>query len=398
MKKSYPFSSVLALMLAASALTCIVTVLVVGILYNANAANTDAVRQYGALLDKIGEVYIGDYSVEDVSAAAMRAAVEELGDRWSYYMTPQEYAVYLDSTNNRFAGIGVGVATDDTSAGVKVLYVYKDSPAQAAGIVAGDTITAVDDKSTVGIGIDDMRALLSRHIDETAELTVLRADGMSQKLTVVYSYVFIDPVSSEMIDGDIGYIALSNFDSGAADSFISAADSLIGQGAKSFIFDVRSNGGGRVDELTKILDYLLPEGEIFVTVDKSGKEEVTMSGPDMIDLPAVVMVDANSYSAAEYFAATLREYGYAQVVGVQTTGKNRMQRTYEMPGGGALHISSSEYLTKNRVSLYDTGGLTPDYPVSLTDDQYASLMAGTLSFDDDPQLQKAIGILRSRSS
>jgi len=393
MKKKYSLLFMLTLILLASAVSCFVTGVFAGRLYRPNDDTSGAAAKFDELLMKIGEVYIGEFNVDEVSDAAMHAAVDALGDRWSFYMTPEEYASYLDSANNRFAGIGVGIATEDTSEGVTVLYVYKGSAAEEAGIVPGDVITGIDGESILGIGIDDMRQLLSRPIGETAELKVLRTDGTTEILTVTYMYVFVDPVFFEMLDDSVGYIALANFDYGAAEGFISALDSLIEDGARAFIFDVRTNNGGRVDQLTAILDYLLPEGEIFITVDRNGLEEVTYSGPDMIDIPAVVLINEYSFSAAEYFAATLGEYGYAQSVGEQTTGKNRMQITVRLRSGGALHISSSQYLTKNRVSLFDAGGLTPDYPVPLTDEEFEMLITGALDKDDDPQLQKALSLL-----
>jgi carboxyl-terminal processing protease len=196
-----------------------------------------------------------------------------------------------------------------------------------------------------------------------------------------------------MLDDSIGYIILANFDGDSSISFISAADELIMEGARAFIFDFRSNGGGWVSEMTSMLDYLLPEGEIFVAIDKEGYEEIIYSEAEMVDIPCVVLVDRYSFSAAEYFAATLREYGYAIIVGEQTSGKSRSQMTYPLPGGGALHISTGQYLTKNRISLFDAGGLTPDHEVLLNEDEFNLLLSGELPLDADPQLITAIGIL-----
>ena len=393
MKKTYSFRFTLTLMLAASALVCMATALIFIRLSRPDDEISVAARNYRMLLELIDDVYIGRLDVGEVSDAAMRETVEALGDRWSYYLTSEEYAVYLDRANNRYAGIGIGVVIDDATGGMKVQYTYKGSAAESAGLAAGDIITEIDGESICGMDLDEMRSLIARPLGESVILTVLSPDDTTKALTVLYDYIFIDPVSYEMLDGDIGYIILSNFDTGSSDSFISAANELIGQGARAFVFDVRANNGGRVDEMTGILDYLLPEGEIFVDVDRNGVEDITLSGPAFVDMPAIVIVDANSYSAAEYFAATLREYGYAEVVGVQTTGKNRVQKTWEMPWGGALHISSSQYLTKNRVSLYDAGGLTPDHQVGLTEEEYAMFMSGILRQDTDPQLQKALSLL-----
>jgi len=394
MEKKYSLKFVLTLMLVASALTCLVTALIVANIFLFVRSGSGALQEYVTLLDMIDKLYIGEYDKDLLATYSMKAAVDSLGDYWSYYLTPEEYASFVDASNNRFAGIGVGVVSDEATGGMYVEYVYKDSAAQIAGIEAGDIITAIDGEAIVGETVNDMRARLSRPIGDTVDITVLHPDGSISTVTVIYSYVFTDPVSYEMLDGNIGYIAISNFDQGASDSFIAAVEELISQGADAFIFDVRNNGGGRVVEMTGMLDYLLPEGEIFVSVDRSGKESVSLSDPEMVDFPCVVIVDCYSFSAAEYFAATLSEYGYASIVGEQTSGKSRMQTTYNMPGGGALHISTSQYLTKNRVSLHDVGGLTPDHKVVLTDEEFTLFLSGNLEKDDDPQLLMALDLLK----
>jgi carboxyl-terminal processing protease len=187
---------------------------------------------------------------------------------------------------------------------------------------------------------------------------------------------------------------IKNFEGGVADAFIAAANDLIKQGAASFVFDVRNNGGGRVSELKKMLDYLLPACDIFVAVDKSGREDVSVSDADNVKLPSVVLVNGYSFSAAEYFAACLQEYGYAQLVGQHTTGKNRSQITLELPDGGALHISSGEYLTPHRVSLTKQGGIAPDYEIILSDDDNVLLYNGQLDRTKDTQLLKAMELLK----
>ena len=380
-------------MFIASALTYLVVTLF-SLRLSGDGGGAATKRDFAALLKIIDELYIGEYDEDLLASEAMKAAVESLGDRWSYYMTPDEYVYFMDLSNNRYAGIGIGVAQDESTDLIKVLSVYGGSAAETAGLLADDLILAIDNEDIAGFTIGEMGDLLSREIGDDVDLTILRPDGSVVTITVVYSYVFVDPVQYEMLSGDIGYISVSNFDYGAADSFIAAAGELIDQGTRAFVFDVRMNGGGRVSEMTGMLDYLLPEGEIFIAVDRSGVETITLSDADMVDLPCVVLVDRNSYSAAEYFAATLSEYGYASVVGEQTSGKNRMQTTYTMPGGGALHLSTSQYLTKNRVSLYDVGGLTPDYLIVLDDDEYELLLSGNVDMEDDPHIQKALSLLK----
>ena len=393
MEKRFTLRFVIALVLLTSALSCLILSLLFLLRMNTAPGRSEDRSDFSELLNIIATRYIGAHDIGEVSNAAMRAAVDSLDDQWSYFMTPEEYANYLESSDNRYSGIGVEVSIDEDIGGIKVLWVYPGSGANEAGIVVGDIITAVDGESIRGLQLTEVRELLRRPIDDTVLLTVIRANGAHENLTVVYSVIFTDPVSYEMISGTVGYVSVRNFETGAADGFISAVNTLIEQGALSFIYDVRSNNGGKVTEMTQILDFLLPEGEIFISVDRSGDEQITTSDADFLDMPAVVLVNSHSYSAAEYFTAMLSEYEYALTVGEQTTGKNRMQNTIKLPGGGAVHISTGEYLTKNRVSLYDTGGFTPDFIVPLSDEDIALYRSGGLDLLLDPQIQKALLLL-----
>lgn len=393
-KKKYSLKMVLAMMLLATALTSSVFLLVLDRELGLFSKRFAAVHEYAALLTEIEEQYIGEFNLGEVSANANGAAVYALGDRWSFYMTAAEYASYLNSSDNKFIGIGVNISIDEETQCMRVLSLHSNSPAEKAGIMPGDIIIGIDDESIAGLDLEEVRARLSRNIGDKVLLNVKRENGKEETVTVIYDIIFTNPVSYEMLEDKIGYIKITNFEGESASGFIEASKKLIEQGATAFIYDVRDNNGGRVTEMTAILDYLLPEGEIFVSVDKSGKEYSTMSGPGCVNLPAAVLFDRYSYSAAEYFAATLGEYNYATTVGEQSTGKNRSQITITLPGGSALHISSGEYLTKNRISLYDQGGLTPQYQIPLPDDKLFLLTTNRLEKSDDPQLQKAIEVVK----
>jgi carboxyl-terminal processing protease len=394
MKKHFSLKTVIALMLCASALACVLLLAFIGLYLGLGTDMFGEIRTYIALRRDIRDEYIGTYDGKAVSEAALSASVMALGDQWSYYMTPEEYRDYLNSSNNQYSGLGISVTKDENTGGISVMSVYAGSPAEKSGIAAGEIITAVDGTDITGMALSDATALIDRQLGQTVLLTIKGTDGSTRDVTVEYALIETNPVQYELLDGAVGYIQIKNFEGGAADEFISAADDLIGQGAQSFVFDIRNNGGGKVSELRKMLDYLLPACDIFVAVDKSGNEDVLVSGPENVKLPSVVLVNAYSYSAAEYFAACLREYEYATVVGQQTTGKNRSQITLVLPDGGALHISSGEYLTPNRVSLTEQGGLTPDVEIVLSDADNGLLYSGRLDDTKDTQLRKAIEILK----
>jgi carboxyl-terminal processing protease len=394
MNRQFGTKTVIALMLLASALTCVIIAAAAWISFGTDAELLGELRTYFELRKNIEELYIGDYDSKEVSQAALSATVESLGDTWSYYLSPEEYEEYINTSNNQYAGIGISVIEDEATGGIKIKMVYPGSAAEQAGLKAGDVIMAVDGTDVTKMEFYDATDLIGGEIGDTVTLTILDAEGSTRDVEVVYSLIDTNPVSYELLEGGIGYIAIEDFESSAADEFIAAAEELMSQGAKSFVFDVRNNGGGRVTELKRMLDYLLPEGEIFIAIGKNGAESIAESDAACIEMPAVVLVNNYSFSAAEYFAAVLGEYDYATVVGQQTTGKNRSQVTVELPDGGALHISSGEYVMPNRVSLYDQGGLTPDVEITMTDEQYGLLYNEQLLKEDDIQLQKAIELLK----
>ncbi|MBQ8974340.1 MAG: PDZ domain-containing protein [Oscillospiraceae bacterium] len=391
--RKYSLKTVIVLVLLASALICIITGLIFNRLTGFGTSDFHQVQRYAELLRKIDRYYIGDYTAEDVTDMALSAAVYALGDRWSYYMTDDEYVQYINSSNNQFVGIGIITSQDEQERGAAVLRVYEGSPAEEAGLKAGDVIVAVDGESVAGFTTEQLREVILREPRQSVLLTVL-SDGMESDVTVICDYVYVPPVSCELLDDGIGLIDIDNFDTGAYDGFKSAYEELLGEGASSFIIDVRNNPGGYVNELQKILDYMLGECETFVYVSRTGKETVLTSDIDMQDHPTVVLFNKDSYSAAEYFAAVLSEYEYAETVGTHTTGKGRTQITVDLMDEGALHISSNEYVTPKRVSLYDAGGIAPDYEVELDEPSEELLVYDMLPRDSDTQLQKAIEILK----
>ncbi len=395
MKKRFSLKTVIALMLAASALTCLLMLVLAARQLGFGTELFTGIRTYIALRRDIDEVFIGDYDGKNVSEAALAAAVEALDDRWSYYLTPEEYADYLDASLNQYSGLGINVSKHEDG-GLAVLDVFAGSSAEKAGIVTGDIITVIDGTAlTADMTLSEATALIDRELGQTVRLTLLGADGMTRETDVEFAIVETNPVSYALIDGDIGYIQIENFEAGAAEGFNDAVDTLLDDGAKSFIYDVRNNRGGRVSELKLILDRLLPECEIFISVEKTGEEDVSYSDADEFTSPSVVLVNNYSFSAAEYFAAVLQEYDYATIAGQATTGKSRSQITLTLPDGGALHISSGEYLTPNRVSLTEQGGIMPDVLTEMSEEDTAALYRGVLEKEDDVQLGEAIEILKT---
>lgn len=199
-----------------------------------------------------------------------------------------------------------------------------------------------------------------------------------------------------LLEDDIGLVTISNFDSRCYDETIAAIEELLAQGAEALIFDVRYNPGGYKSELVEVLDYLLPEGPLFRSEDYQGNISVDKSDASCLDIPMAVLVNGESYSAAEFFAAALREYGVAVIVGEQTCGKGYFQQTYQLSDGSALGLSVGKYSTPNGVWLAEVGGLTPDIQVDVDDETEAAIYAATLDPAEDPQIQAAVEALKAK--
>ena len=238
----------------------------------------------------------------------------------------------------------------------------------------------IDGEDVTKLSVDGIREKIQSKLNSKIVLGVSDDGGKPVDYTVDCSIIHTNPVTYELKNG-VGYIKIANFDSGSGDAAIAAIEDLLAQGVKSILFDVRDNPGGFLSELIKLLDYILPEGDIFVSVDQSGKETVTKSDNVCLQMKMAVLVNENTYSAAEFFAAALKEYNWATVIGAPTTGKGRSQTTIELSDGSAVHISSRKYLTPNRVDLSQQGGITPDTVVYNADDGI------------DSQLNKAMDLL-----
>lgn len=339
----------------------------------------DDARRYIEIEKIIDDNYIGDADYNELYNAAAAAMVKSIGDKWSYFMNAEEYEAYKLSSSNEYSGIGVSVKVN-SSGEFEVFSVEESSPAANAGIAVGDIITAIDGEDVSDKTLEDVSLLIRSKVNKDFPMT-LESGGDTKTVTVACEIIYKNPVSSRLLDGNIGYIKISNFEAGSSENTKKAIEQLLQTGATSFIFDVRNNPGGLLTELVDLLDYILPEGDLFISVDKSGKETVQTSDKVSLKNKMIVLVNGNSYSAAEFFAAALQEYNWATVVGEQTTGKARSQITLELSDGSAVHISTHKYLTPNRVDLAEAGGVTPDIAVSQDDEK------------TDKQLETAINAL-----
>ena len=336
------------------------------------------------------ERYINGGDATALEDAAAHAMVGALGDRWSYYISAADFAAYEEQKNNAYVGIGVTI--NATEQGYPILKVTEGGPAEEAGLLADDVIVAVDGTSVAGMPIEEGKALVKGEAGTKVNITVLRA-GKELTFAVERRMVKTVVASAQMLEGNIGLVTIENFNANCYNESKAAVQSMLDQGAVALIFDVRFNGGGYANEMVKLLDYLLPEGQLFRTLDYQGKEAISNSDAACVEIPMAVLVNGSSYSAAEFFAAALQEYEWATVVGETTSGKGHFQVTYQLSDGSAVGLSIGKYFTPKGLCLEGLG-ITPDVLVQVDDATASAIYAGTLDPMEDPQILAAIEALK----
>ena len=344
------------------------------------------------LQNLIDEKFIGDIdwkTVEDYAAAGM---IDGLGDRWSYYMTAESFENYKEQMTNSYVGVGITV-TQREDGYLDIMEVVKGGPADSAGMEPGGILTQVGEQDISEIGINGATKLIKGEAGTSVTLTIRYGDE-ERDFTMTRAYFEVTVAWGQMLEDGIGMVTIENFDGRCAQETIAAIEELLTQGAEKLILDVRNNPGGYKSELCKILDYLLPEGPLFRSEYYDGSTQVDSSDADCLEIPMAVLVNSESISAAEFFAAALAEYEAATVVGQQTIGKGYFQNAYELSDGSAVGLSIGKYTTPNGVSL--TGvGITPDVVVEVDEALFRQIYYGQIAWNEDPQILAAVEVLKN---
>lgn len=349
-----------------------------------------------ARLEEVYQRLMGEYYKELDSDTLVQGAIdgmmESVGDPYTFYYTPEDLAKMYEDHNGLYCGVGMLVSSDKQGRLV-VLRVFKNSPAQTAGLLPGDVILSADGEAVSAETTEAMNMATARIKGEAGtyvKLSILRK-GRTLELNIERNNVSVNRVEYQILDGNVGYLVLYEFFGDAVSGVREALNAFEEAGVRGIIFDVRSNTGGQLDICLDICDMVLPEGLIVYTEDRNGRRENYYSNADRCEIPMVVLVNEMSASASEIFAASIQDYGVAKIVGTKTFGKGIVQTQYEFPSDGAgMQLTTSRYFTPKGRSIHGEG-VTPDVVVEMNDSYDASIYAPDMN--NDNQLKTAYDVL-----
>lgn len=323
------------------------------------------------LLELIDEYYLYDYDEDAIIENIYKAVMASMGDPYTVYYTVDEYKQITESSEGVYSGIGATVTMSPDTGTITIVELGKDSPGKDAGMMAGDIVYRVDGTSVDGMDLDTVVGMMKGPENTHVNVTVLR-DNEEVELDIVRRKINYVTVDYKMLDNNIGYIQITQFDAVTTEQFEEAVNELEKQGMEKVIFDVRSNPGGRLDVVTTILDELLPEGTLVYTEDKYGNREEILSDKEAeLNIPAVVLVNGNSASASEIFSGALQDYEAATIIGTQTFGKGIVQSIIPLSDDSAVKITIEDYYTPNGNNIHGIG-ITPDVKVELDEEAYVN--------------------------
>ena len=338
----------------------------------------------------IDRYFLFDEDMTKVEDGIYAGMMNGLGDPYTVYYTKEEYKALNEDTEGKYSGIGAVVSQNPNTKIITIVKIFDNSPANDAGLQVGDIIYKIDGEEVAGTDMDILVKTKIRGEEGTSfKMTVLRGDERKEvELDLTRRSIEVETVAGKMLDNNIGYIAVSQFDAVTSEQFKSNIESLQSQGMTKLIVDLRGNPGGLLDQVVDMLDYILPDGLVLYTEDKYGKrEEYYSDGSHELKIPMVVLVNENSASASEVFTATFRDFEWGTVVGKTTFGKGIVQNVLPLGDGTAVKITTQHYYPPSGYDLHKVG-IKPDLEVDLNE-------GAKIGTDSDNQLSAAIDILKN---
>lgn len=354
----------------------------------------DFTKRYDKLLkveNLIKNNYVDKKTIDEnkLIEGAINGMVDSVGDPYTVYLDKQQFEDLLTQTRGSYGGVGIVVGEKEGK--LTVIAPIEDSPAEKAGIKAGDIILKVDGKEISAKELEKAVSMMRGKEGTKVILTIFREGKGVKDYELTRSIIVLKTVKSQVLKGDIGYIRITSFDENTADEFEKAFEKLQKQNIKGLVLDLRDNPGGLLDTSVAIADMILPQGTIVYTIDTNGKKDVWKSDPQNINMPLVVLVNEGSASASEILSGAIRDFKAGTLIGTKTFGKGLVQNIIDLKDGTGLKVTIARYYTPSGECIQGKGimpDIVYDLPKELKDKQ--------LPIDEDPQIKKAIEVLMSK--
>lgn len=320
----------------------------------------DVEEKAGKIADLIDQYYYEDIDEDALIEGMYAGMVSGLGDPYSSYYTAKEYASLMEGTSGTYYGIGAVLTQNINTKIVTILHVYPGTPAEEAGVKDGDVIVKVGDIEGDSMELSELVTHIKGEEGTTVHLELVRVGEENHiELDVERRQIEVPTVQYQMLEGNTGFIQITEFSEATPEQFSNAIKDLQGQGMKSVIVDLRDNPGGVLQSVCKMLDEILPEGILVYTEDKYGNRSDFKSDKKCMDIPMAVLINGNSASASEIFAGAIKDYQYGTLIGTTSFGKGIVQTIIPMEDGSAVKVTMAKYFTPNGNYIHDVG-ITPD--------------------------------------
>lgn len=358
----------------------------------------DRLMQYeklDMLLQMVETYYYEDADVDAMLEGAAAGLMQGLDDVYSCYYTKEEMESFNEETEGEYEGIGCQLLADPTDALITITRVFKGSPAEEAGMRAGDKIVYVNDVYYSAYEMDEAVNVMRGTPGETVKVTVIR-DLETIDFDITRKVININYVEYEILEeSNIGYVMVYDFLGNAVEGFGEALEAFESADVSGVIIDLRNNGGGLLDASVDMADMILPEGVVVSTKDKDGNTWEATIDNEYYDVPLVVLVNGYSASASEILSGAIRDYGAGTLVGTKTFGKGVVQSVVSFPDGSGMKVTTARYYTPSGECIHEVG-IEPDVEVELDEEAVTIYGINNLPHDQDAQLQRAIEILTSQ--
>lgn len=373
----------LAILLAAGLVFCGIRITGLGL----GAADVSAERKFSKIRQLIDENFLGEVDESKLEEGIYKGYLSGLDDPYSVYYDEEETKELYESTQGEYSGIGVVISQNINTGIITMVQVYEGSPAEKAGLKDNDVLYKVGDMEVTGMDLSEVVSYIKGERGTSVRLTVLRGeDGEEIQVTAVRDQIEARTVEYRMLENQIGYLSVSEFDSVTYDQYAEALEKLQQQGMEALVVDLRNNPGGNLQTVCDMLDLILPEGTIVYTEDKDGNRNTATSDEEhQLDIPMAVLVNGNSASASEIYAGAVQDYGIGTIVGTQTYGKGVVQQIFDLGDGTSVKLTIAEYFTPDGRNI-NGEGITPDVEIEYEWDEADP--------EADNQLEKALEILK----